>query len=476
MEKYDLIVIGSGPGGEKAAVKAAYFKHKVALIERSPQVGGTPVYEGIPAKVLKEMAMHLSGKIEDNIYGYSGDHYHFKTAELFFNRAHQLSSQYSIEVKENLQQHTVDVYYGEASFVDPHCIHILGQRELTIYGDHIIIAAGTDPIRCGKEGTMVDGKRIHNTKTILEITRIPKSLCICGMGISGCEHASVFALLKTKIFFINRNKTILKAFDSEIIHFFLEKLEEEGVEIIYDEVEKIEIPKSDDEDLKVSLKSGDIFHVEMVLFSAGRLGNTKNLNLENAGVISNDKGIIPCNEHYQTNVSHIYAVGDVNGIVPLANVAMDQGRHAVAQIFKNDALQTQEIIPFGMYTSPEIAAVGLKEDEVKALKIDYVVGYSYYSDITRGKLVGSEGMMKILFSKNEMEVLGVHIVGPSATELIHFGVGLVREKNTMMFIINQLFNFPTLHELYKYAAFDGLSCLTGYKMKKGRANCHASID
>lgn len=471
MKKYDLIVIGSGPGGEKAAVKAAYFKHKVALVERSPQVGGIPVSEGIPAKVLKEMAMHLSGKIEDNIYGYSRNHFHMKPVQEFFDRARQLSSQYSTEVKENLQQHGIDVYYGEASFEDPHCIHILGQRELTIYGENIIIATGTDPITMDKGGSTIDGKRIHNTRTILEITRIPKSLCIFGMGISGCEHASIFSSLKTKIFFINHHKNVLKAFDSEIIDFFLKTLEEQGVEIIYDdEVEKIEVPKNDDDDLTVSLKSGEIIHVDMVLFSGGRIGNTKKLNLKNAGVMSNDKGMILCNENYQTNIPHIYAVGDVNGKVPLANVAMDQGRHAVAQIFKDDEMQTQEIVPFGMYTSPEIAAVGLKEDEVKALNIEYVIGYSYYSDIIRGKLVGSEGMMKILFSKNEMTVLGVHIVGPLATELIHFGVSLVREKSTMMFIAKQLFNFPTLHELYKYAAFDGLSCLTGYKMKKRKAN------
>lgn len=468
MQKYDVVVIGSGPAGEKAAVKAAYFKLKVAIVERASSLGGTPVYEGIPAKVLRDVAFHLSGKTEENLYGSFAKTRQDIPIEFFMRRSEELSGQHAKDVKANLKQHGVDIYLGEAAFDDPHHIHIFGQRECVIYGEHVIIAVGTQATPHSSEVVAIDGKRVHNSRTILGISQVPRSICIFGMGIIGCEYSSIFSVLGSKVFFVNRSRRVLPLFDAEATDYFFREYQERGVELLLDEeAVGIKLPKDSEEDLGIVLKSETILHVDMVMYAAGRMGNTKNLRLEKVGVAVNPNGNIPCNENYQTNIEHIYAVGDVNGMIALANAAMDQGRSAVAHILKNgNAAKEQMVIPYGMYTVPEMARVGMKEEELRDKQVDYGVGYSYYGDIPRGKLVGSTGFMKMLFTKSDRVIQGVHIVGPLATELIHYGTELIGGKKTLLFVANQLFNFPTLHELYKYAAYDGLSVLQGYKMKK----------
>lgn len=461
MQKYDVVVIGSGPAGEKAAVKAAYFKLKVAIIEVAPQMGGAAVYEVIPAKILRESALHFTEKTP-----YTNGRQAIPT-EFLIRRSQELSSKHSLDVEENLIHHGVDIYSGAAMFDDAHHVHICGHRERVIYGEHIIIAVGTSATPHGGV-VAVDGKRVHNSKTILEITQVPRSICIVGMGIVGCEYSSIFSVLGAKVFCINKSQQVLPLFDAETTECFLEEYRRSGIELILnDEVVSVEIPASDHDDMKVLLKSEEILHVDMMLYATGRVGNTAQLQLERAGVIVDLKGNIPCNENYQTNVAYIYAVGDVNGKIGLANVAMDQGRAAVAHILKGEgASEEPQAVPYGIYTVPEMARVGLREEDLQRLGVDYGAAYSYYSDIPRGKLTASSGFLKILFIKSDGVIQGVHIVGPLATELIHYGTDLVVGKKTLLFTANQLFNFPTLHELYKYAAYDGLSLLRGYKMKQ----------
>ncbi|MBA3603542.1 MAG: FAD-dependent oxidoreductase [Parachlamydiaceae bacterium] len=477
--RYDLIVIGSGPAGEKAAVKAAYFNYKVALIENSRHFGGTAAEEAIPAKVLKEMALRLSGKFDQKVYGEFNNKKIL--VENFLERARILSQHQSVTVKENLENHKVDLYKGTASFVDPHTIQINGEEDVTIYGENIVISTGSSPMYFGdtliineKERLtapnhlIVDGKRIHNTKTLLEANRFPKSLCIVGMGVSGCEYASAFSAMGTKVTIINRSDNILSFMDTDIVQFFLEELRKDGVSInFFEEIESIEIPNNDEELLTVMLKTGKKLSVDMVLYAGGRTGNTPQLKIENAGLRVNEKGAIPIDEHYRTSVPHIYAAGDVNGKALLANLAMDQGRIAVAKMFQmKDINELGKCSPLGIYSIPEMASVGLTEEQVKKNGINYCVGVCNYSDVPKGALVEGNGMIKLVFERESKVVLGVHVIGALATELVHYGIDLVKSRKSLMDLITEAFNFPTLHEVYKYAAYDGLSNLTGHKLKK----------
>ncbi len=477
-KKYDLIVIGSGPAGEKAAVKAAYFSYKVALIENSPHFGGTATEEAIPAKVLKEMALRLSGKFDQKVYGEFNKSI---LVENFLERAKILSEHQSDVVKDNLENHKVDIYKGTASFNDPYTIQISNGQESTISGKNIVIATGSSPFYFGdtpiireKEHLtspnhlIVDGKRLHNTKTILTAHRFPKSLCIVGMGVSGCEYASAFSAMGTNVTVVNRSDNILSFMDTEIVKFFLDELRKDEVEVdFFEEIDSIEIPSNDEELLIVTLKTGKKLFVDMLLYAGGRTGNTPQLKIENAGLKANEKGSIPVDEHYRTIVPHIYAVGDVNGKALLANLAMDQGRIAVAKMFNMDDLkELGKCSPLGIYTIPEMASVGLTEEQVKKSGVRYCIGICHYADVPKGGFVEGDGIIKFVFEHESKIVLGVHIVGALATEIIHYGIDLVKSRKSLMDVITEAFNFPTLHEVYKYAAYDGLSNLAGHKLKK----------
>ncbi len=482
MERYELIVIGSGPAGEKAAAKAAYFNHKVALVEKSKSFGGTANEEAIPAKVLKELALHIAGKLQVKLYGKIEQTKHMFPVDSVLERARRLSLDQSNNVKENLNNHGIALYHGTASFQDPHTILITGdERKEIIYGERIVIATGTSPIYFGdttiingkerlstSSHLIVDGKRIHNTKTIYQIPRLPKSLCIVGMGVSGCEYASVFSSMGVKVIMLNRSPKVLPFIDSTILDFFLKEVREEGVKLkLQEEFETIEIPENDRDLLTITLKSGEVFPIDMILYASGREGNISDLKLENAGVKVLDRGNIQVNEYYRTDVPHIYAVGDVVGKGQLANLAMDQGRIAIADMFQmSDLKELGRSPPLGLYTIPEIGAVGMTEEQVKENRINYCVGTARYSDVSRGAFVEGSGMIRFIFERESKVILGVHIVGPLATELIHYGIDLVRNKRTLLHVIAESFNFPSLHEIYKYAAYDGLSSLTGYKLRK----------
>jgi len=468
MEKYDLIVIGSGPAGEKAAVKAAYFKKRVALIEKASAPGGSAVHEALPSKVLKEIALHSSGRMENELYGLEKT-FHTPSIALFLRRATRLSDSESQEIKKNLNDHGVDYYQGEASFESPHEIVVSGRKPQKIYGDYILIATGSSPSTAFNSGD-VDGLRVHNVQTILDLERYPKSLCILGSGISGCEYGSTFSLMDIKVYIVNRSRTVLPAFDQSIMKFFVREMERSGVKMLYEqELLSIDVPDNEEELIKLTFKDGSILDVDMALYAYGRVSNTKMLKLENAGVIYDENTGIPTDQVYRSNIHHIYAIGDVNGQIRLANIAMDQGRVAVAEMFDVEGIRwVSDSIPYGIYSIPEVAMVGMTEEMMQKRGVDYDVGIAYYGDTARGKFLGSDGVIKLLFTKHDQIIHGVHIVGSGATELIHYGVGLVRDKKTLMFMISEPFNFPTLHEIYKYAAYDGLGALTGYKLKKHR--------
>lgn len=465
MKQYELIVIGTGPAGEKAAVKAAYFGHKVAIIEKSDRYGGAMVVTGtLPSKTLKETALYFSGKYEKGLYGVERDLRHEASVEDFMFRKNYVTETEGREVEENLKRHKVDIYHGFASFVDPHTIQMDGGE--TIKGDNIIIATGSYPFH--PEGIPFDGKCIHDSDTILQITRFPKSLCVVGAGVIGCEYTTIFATMGTKVYLINNRDQILPFLDQEVATTLVERMKNANVEVLFNtSIKSIDVLKTEKEMIHVELEDGHKLDVDMFLFAAGRSGQIKGLNCEKIGLKTGKRETILVDSTYKTNIDHIYAVGDVIGFPALASTSMDQGRVAVANIFKTlDLDHLPTYFPYGIYTIPEVSMVGITEEEAKKKELNYLTGKARIADMARGKIMGAKaGFLKLIFDKETQIVLGIHIIGHIATEIIHFGLYLVEEKKSLHDVIGTVFNYPTLHDLYKYAAYDGLSNLTGHKVK-----------
>jgi NAD(P) transhydrogenase len=467
MQKFDLIVIGTGPAGEKAAVKAAYFGHKVAIVEKESVYGGAEVVTGtLPSKTLKETALFLSGKFEKGVYGVERDLQHEASVEDFMYRKNFVSASAAQEIYENLIRHGVAILHGIASFEDPHSIRVKGEKEELIWGDNIIIATGSYPFH--PSNIPFDGQRIHDSDTILQIHRFPSSLCIVGAGVIGCEYATIFDTMGTKVYLVNDKEHILPFVDHEISTELVAQMQAANVEILFNKsIDKITPAPAENEMISVRLNSGEILSVDMFLFAAGRSGNTKELRCDKIGLSIGSREQLFVDAQYRTNIAHIFAVGDVIGFPALASTSMDQGRVAVAHIFQTQDLEhLPSHFPYGIYTVPEISMVGITEEEAIKRNLNFCIGKARYSDMPRGKILGTKtGFLKLIFSRDELRILGVHIIGHLATELIHYGVMLVEEKKNLHDLIGQVFNFPTLHELYKYAGYDGLSNYTGHKVK-----------
>jgi len=470
MKQFDLVVIGSGPAGEKAAVKAAYFGNSVALIEKESQFGGAGTQTGtIPSKTLKESALHFSGVYEKGIYGLDFNFSRKATVDDFMFRKNLVSQAVGIEIEDNLKRHKVEVFSGEAQFTSPHTIKISSEStdEQIIEAKYILIATGSYPFH--PSHIPFDGNRIHDSNTILSIDKFPSSMMIIGAGVIACEYATIYAAMGVKVFLINNRSTVLSFADSEISEALKAEMERSGVTFHDDsDITSLEVPVDDNMPLIITLTEGQKIEVDMFLFAAGRNGNTNSLHLDKAGLAVEKRELIKVNEHFQTTVPHIYAVGDVIGFPALASTSMDQGRMAVAHMFEAGDLDTvSNIFPFGIYTIPEISMVGMTEKEAKDANIDYCVGRSYYKNISRARIQmdNNIGFMKLIFDKKTMVVIGIHILGQLATEIIHYGLTLVKDKRTVNDIISTVFNYPTLHDLYKYAAYDGLGNQVGYTIK-----------
>jgi NAD(P) transhydrogenase len=467
IKKYDLIVIGTGPAGEKAAVKAAYFGHKVAIIEKEMLFGGAEVNTGtLPSKTLKETALYFSGKYEKGLYGIDRSLQHEASLEDFMYRKNQVAQSGNQEIYENLLRHGVHIYHGEASFVDPHTIKLTGIKEQKLYGEYFVIATGSYPYH--PANIPFDGVRIHDSDTILKIKRFPKSLCVVGAGVIGCEYATIFSTMGTHVYLVNDKEKILPFIDQEVARDLVKQMHENEVEILFKtSIDSVKVPTKESENVQVKLKSGETLEVDMFLFAAGRCGNVKALQCDKIGLKVGERETIIVDETYRTNIPHIYAAGDVIGFPALASTSMDQGRVAVAHIFKTEDLKNlPPYFPYGIYTVPEVSMVGMTEEEAQKQNLAYCTGKARYKDMARGKIMGAKaGFLKLVFNRDDKVIRGVHIIGHIACELIHYGISLVEAKKTLYDVIGHVFNFPTLHDLYKYAAYDGLSTLSGYKVK-----------
>jgi NAD(P) transhydrogenase len=461
-EHYHLIVIGSGPAGEKGAVRAAYEDKKVALIERSRVLGGAAAAAGIPAKTLRETALNISGLRQRGLYGIDLHYKNKLDVQTFMYRERKVRASAEQAVVRNLEAHKVQLYTGHASFADPHTIRIdTNPGSTTLTGDVILIATGSRSVR--PELFPFEHPHVYDASDILTMSRVPDSLTIVGGGIVGCEYACIFGALGLHVNLVHSRKRLFEFADREISQALERGIRELGINLVMPD-RAAQVNASPDRKLiHVSLQSGQQLSSEALLVAVGRASNTDTLCLEKAGITPGKRGLIPVNEHYQTEVSHIYAAGDVIGFPALSSTSMEQGRRAVVHAF-NLPNKPSDIssIPYGMWTIPEISTVGETEESAREKGIDYVVGKTRYIHNQRGLVLNDQhGFLKLIFSKKDLTLLGVHIVGQEACELIATGMLALETKATIESFLSLTFNYPSLADMYKYAAYNALGHLRG---------------
>ncbi len=468
MESFDLIVIGSGPAGEKGAAQAAYFGKRVALVERGPNLGGAGVNTGtVPSKTLRESALYFSGLRQRGLYGIDYSLREGLTVQGFMHRKDAVVSAERLKIASNLAAHKIELISGAAHFEDPHTIHVVDARGAIrqLRGEAILIATGSTPHRPPE--IPFDDKTIFDSDSILTMDRLPKSMIVVGGGVIGCEYASIFTAMGVEVTLVDGRERLLPFLDAEISELLRARLASLGLNVIFQERAKGTERVAGG--VRMTLASGNVLLAETALLAAGRRGAVAGMNLEKAGLAINERGNIDVNNHYQTHVRHIYAAGDVIGFPALASTSMEQGRVAMCHAFGfpyKERLASQ--LPMGIYTIPEISAVGETTETCENRKIKYEVGRAKYANNARGQIIGeATGMLKLIFRADNKQLLGVQIFGENATELIHLGMLVLESGGTIDRFIELVFNFPTLSELYKYAAYDGLGNLAGHKMREG---------
>jgi NAD(P) transhydrogenase len=453
--KYDLVVIGSGPGGQKAAIAAAKLGKSVAIVEQGQMLGGVCVNTGtIPSKTLREAVLYLTGMSQRELYGAS---YRVKDkitpADLLSRTQHVISKQADV-VRNQLMRNRIDLIAGCASFIDPHTVLVedesRGERT-TVSGSYIVIASGTKPAR--PQGVEFDENRVLDSDGILDLKTIPTSMVVVGAGVIGVEYASMFAALGTKVTIVERRDCMLEFCDPEIVEALRFHLRDLAVTFRFgEEVTRVQVGSTG---TVTTLASGKQIPAETVMYSAGRQGQTERLNLANAGLEADSRGRIFVDDEFHTKVDHIYAVGDVIGFPALASTSMDQGRLAAYHAFDEPSDGMTALQPIGIYSIPEISYVGATEVDLTKESIPYEVGVARYRELARGQIAGdSYGMLKLLVSTENLKLLGVHIFGSNATEMVHIGQAVMGCDGTVDFLVDAVFNYPTFSEAYKVAALD----------------------
>jgi len=462
--EYDLVVIGSGPAGHSAAIQAAKLRKRAVVVERKAIVGGVCMNIGtIPSKTMREAVLYLSGYREHSLYGES---YKVKEkitlADLLFRVEPVVRHEVDV-TRHQLLRNGVDLEHAEASFVDAHTLRLLFQErsgERIITTDKVVIAVGTEAARDPRMA--LDGNCVFSSDDILQLKELPGSLAVIGAGVIGCEYASIFAALGVKVTVIEKRPRLLPFVDAEIIEALTYHLRERRVTMrLGEEVDRVElIHDVDHPRVKINLVSGKQIVADKVLRSTGRSGATSQLHLEAAGVTTDDRGRIKVNDVYQSEAANIYAAGDVIGFPSLASTSREQGRIASCHAFGIDAKHAPELFPYGIYTIPEISFVGQNEEELTDKGVPYEIGKAQYREIARGQIVGdTTGMLQLLFERNTRELLGVHVIGEGAVELVHIGQAVLSLNGKVDYFVNTVFNYPTLAECYKNAAFDGINRL-----------------
>ncbi|WP_434440857.1 Si-specific NAD(P)(+) transhydrogenase [Lentzea sp. E54] len=452
---YDLIVIGSGPGGQKAAIAGAKLGKRVAIIDRQEMVGGVCANTGtIPSKTLREAVMFLTGMSQRELYGAS---YRVKQditiTDLMARTQHVIGREVQV-VRAQLHRNGIDLLNGFGRFVDEHTVAVEGSHRndrTTISGEFIVIATGTTPAR--PSAVDFDEERILDSDEVFALQEIPSSLVVVGAGVIGIEYASMFAALGTRVTVVEQREKMLDFCDPEIVESLKFHLRDQAVTFRFDE-KVVDVSVSDSGTI-TTLASGKRIPAAAVMYSAGRQGCTDLLDLAAAGLEADRRGRLSVDEHYRTPVEHIYAVGDVIGFPALAATSMDQGRLAAYHAFGEPVHELTALQPIGIYTIPEISYCGATEAELTSSAVPYEVGISRYRELARGQIVGDAyGMLKLLVSTVDRKILGVHVFGTGATDLVHIGQAVMGCGGTVDYLVDTVFNYPTLSEAYKVAALD----------------------
>jgi NAD(P) transhydrogenase len=460
VQTFDMIVLGSGPAGQRAAIQASKCGHRVAVVEKREVVGGTSVNTGtIPSKTMREAVLHLSGYNYQDIYGVN---YRVKDkicmADLNFRVQHVIKTEIDVTLSQ-LTRNNIEMFFGCASFVDPHTIRVEGSHGANVYGAEIVvIATGTKPAISSK--VPVNGRNILNSDQILEMPDIPKSMIVVGGGVIGVEYACMFAILGVRVILVEKRPRLLEFADSEIVEALSYHLRDNRVTMrLNEEVSSVEGTAGSA--VVANLESKKKIVGDALLYAVGRQGNVDEMNLAAAGLEADSRGRIQVDADYRTRQPHIFAVGDVIGFPSLASVSMEQGRIAAARAFNVPAQSNPATYPYGIYTIPEISFIGKTEEQLTDEDAPYEVGVAYYREIARGQIRGdTTGRLKLIFHRETRELLGVHIIGEGAAELIHIGQAVMVLKGKVDYFVETVFNYPTLAECYKAAAFNGLNKLS----------------
>ena len=456
-EAYDLLVIGSGPAGQKGAIAAAKLGKRVGVVDRKAWIGGTCLRTGtIPSKTLREAILYLTGFQQRSFYGKD---YSVKdtisVADLAF-RVQTVMAREAEVVRAQLKRNDVALLDGTARFMDPHTLEIeTPDGPKRTEGAYVLIACGTRPAR--DAAIPFDGDRVLDADEFGQARRLPRELIVVGAGVIGLEYASMFAALGTRVTLIEQRSAILDFVDREIVESLTWCMRQRGVVFRLGE-RVVSVRIAGGNRVNAELESGKEVHGDGLLYSVGRQANSDLLNLLAAGLSADPRGRIAVDEHFRTAVPHIYAAGDVIGFPALASTSMEQGRLASCHMFGGACSHRPELLPYGIYAVPEISMVGRTEQELTEAKVPYEFGVARYSELAKGQMLGAEvGMLKILFDPRSLRVLGVHAIGEQATEIVHIGQAVMTLGGTMEYFRETVFNYPTLAEAYKVAGLDGLN-------------------
>ena len=456
MFQYDLVVVGSGPAGRRGAIQAAKLGKKVLVIEQGKRVGGVSVHTGtIPSKTLRETALNLSGWRERGFYGRS-----YRVKEEIsaddLRRRLLITLDHEVEVLEHqFARNRVQHIRGKASFLDPSTLEVVKDdgEVVKVTGASILLAVGTKPFR--PDDIPFDNKTVLDSDELLDIDELPRSMVVIGAGVIGIEYATIFSALDTAVTVIDPKATMLDFIDREIVEDFTYQLRDRNMKILLG-TKADKVTRLDNGKVELKLGNGRRLVTDMVLFAAGRMGATDTLNLDAAGLEADSRGRLKVNpETFQTSVPNIYAAGDVVGFPSLASTSMEQGRIAARVAIGAVAKEPPKYFPYGIYAVPEISTCGLTEEEMKERGIPYECGIARFRETSRGHIMGLDtGLLKLIFSLKTRRLLGVHIVGEGATELVHIGQAVLNLKGTVEYFVENTFNYPTLAEAYKIAGLD----------------------
>lgn len=456
--EYDLVVIGTGPAGEAAAINAAKLGRKVAVVEMRDQVGGGCAHKGtIPSKALRHAVKQIIEFNTNTLFRVIGEPKNFSFPQVLKTASEVIAKQVMLHT-QFYARNRVDVFFGFARFLDCNNIEIIGSEgSENLRFEQAVIATGSSPYE--PEDVDFSHDRIYTSDTVLNLKHTPRSLIIYGAGVIGSEYASIFAGLGVKVELVDNRANLLEFLDVEISDSLSYHLRNNGVRIRHNETYKT--VTADDTAVSIELESGKRICADMLLFCNGRSGNTKNLGLENLGIETNSRGQLEIDQRYQTSVEGIYAAGDVVGWPSLASAAYDQGRSAATDLLGLPGVRFVDDVPTGIYTIPEISSLGKTEEQLTAEKVPYEVGQAFFKDLARAQISGEVvGMLKILFNRETYEILGIHCFGDRASEIIHIGQAIMNQKgdaNTIEYFVNNTFNFPTMAEAYRVAAQLGLN-------------------